>query len=75
MSAQPTDIPGDVLEALKRTIENLRWLSGRVTDICYREDLNRDGLSINLDEQADALELVLQQLAEPTSNAFAKTSA
>lgn len=60
VTVQRNDISADVQVAILHAIEQLRWLSGRIADPIYRDDLNRDGLAMNLEAEANLLEDILQ---------------
>lgn len=55
------DIPEDVHRAIQQVVEYLRWVSSHVTNENYRNDLDRDGLAINCEAEADLLEALLHQ--------------
>ena len=53
------EIPPEVVEAMKNARRFLSWAAERITDKIYADELNRQGMAINFEAEADALDSLL----------------
>lgn len=60
MAKMRDDIPADVQDAVSNAVEYLRWITTHVTNENYRNDLDRDGLALNCEAEADLLGKILR---------------
>ena len=60
-----TDIPTDVVESIRKAVWFYRLIARNVVNDCYDDWWNREGLSLDLDNAADHLEMVLEEYGYP----------
>jgi hypothetical protein len=65
MEKNSTEIPPNVIEAIRSAVWVLRNAAGRLEDKIYADPQNRCGMSIDLENASENLEFVLQSYGLP----------